>query len=254
MGVKRDAIIDFLNSIYKPEEWRDSSMNGIQVEGSEEVKGIALGVDACLELFEKAKENNLNFVIVHHGFYWGRVFPITSFWKKRFKFLLENDISLYACHLPMDANPTMGHNSTIAEKLGLLNVSPFGKYHGDFIGFSGELEKAEHIDSLKEKLSDLFDYGIRIFKFGKENVKTIAVVSGDAATEDILKECAEKGIDLFITGETNHVAYHVMKELGLNVAFCGHYATERFSLFELEKVLKEEFQIPVKFFEIPTGM
>ncbi len=254
MNAKRDNVIKFLNSIFKPEEWKDSSMNGLQVEGSDEVTGIALGVDACYDLFESAKKENMNFVIVHHGFFWGKVFPITSFWKKRFKFLLENDMSLYACHLPMDANPTMGHNSAIAEKLGLLNVMPFGEYHGNYIGFAGELDESVHIEKIKDKLADLFDYGVRIFKFGNENIKRIAIVSGDAATEDILKECAEKGIDLFVTGETNHVAYHVIKELGLNVAFCGHYATERFSLFELERVLKDEFQIPVKFFEIPTGM
>jgi len=254
MNAKRDNVIKFLNSIFKPEEWKDSSMNGLQVEGSDEVTGIALGVDACYDLFESAKKENMNFVIVHHGFFWGKVFPITSFWKKRFKFLLENDMSLYACHLPMDANPTMGHNSAISEKLGLLNVMPFGEYHGNYIGFAGELGESVHIEKIKDKLADLFDYGVRIFKFGNENIKKIGVVSGDAATEDILKECAEKGIDLFVTGETNHVAYHVIKELGLNVAFCGHYATERFSLFELERVLKDEFQIPVKFFEIPTGM
>ncbi|BBB31967.1 conserved hypothetical protein [Thermotomaculum hydrothermale] len=254
MGVERDKVIDFLNSVFKVEEWKDSSMNGLQVEGADEVSGIALGVDACLELFEKAKKENMNFVVVHHGFFWGKVFPISSFWKERFKFLLENDMSLYACHLPMDANPTLGHNATIANRLNLLNISPFGEYHGDYIGFSGEFENELNIEEVKEKLSNLFDYGVRIFKFGKESIKRVGVVSGDAATEDILKECADKNIDLFITGETNHVAYHIIKELKLNVAFCGHYATERFSLFELEKILEEEFNLPVKFFEIPTGM
>ena len=254
MGVPIKEVLDFLNEIYKPEEWKDASMNGLQVEGDKEVRGIALGVDACYELFEKARDNNLNFVVVHHGFFWGKVFPIASFWKKRFKFLLENEISLYACHLPMDANSSMGHNSVIAQRLNLKNLVPFGEYHGDFIGFAGELENTVSVDTFKNTLSDLFDYGIRVFKFGNQEVKKVAVVSGDAATEDILKECAEKGIDLFITGETNHVAYHIMKELGLNVAFCGHYATERFALFELEKKLKERFEIPVKFFEIPTGM
>ncbi len=254
MIVKSKEVINFLDSIYKPEEWKDSSMNGLQIEGDEKITGIALGVDACLELFEKAKENEMNFVIVHHGFYWGKVFPVTSFWRARFKFLLENNISLYACHLPMDANSTLGHNSAISEKLGLLNVEPFGEYHGNYIGFKGELKQPVKIDNIKDMLSDLFDYGVRIFKFGKESVKTIGIVSGDAATEDILKECANKGIDLFITGETNHVAYHIMKELKLNVAFCGHYSTERFALFKLEEILKKEFDIPVKFFEIPTGM
>ncbi len=250
----RDTIIEFLNGIYKIEEWSDSSMNGLQVEGDDNVTGIALGVDASLELFEKAKENNMNFVVVHHGFYWGKVFPVTSFWRRRFKFLLENNLSLYACHLPMDAHSTIGHNSTIAQNLGLLNVEPFGEYHGNFIGIKGELPQSVKIDEFKDSLADIFDYGVRIFKFGNESIKTIGIVSGDAVTEEILKECAKKGVDLFITGETNHVAYHIMKELKLNVAFCGHYSTERFALFKLEGILKEEFNIPVKFFEIPTGM
>ena len=254
MGVNLKDVVDFLNEIYKPEQFKDASMNGLQVEGSGEITGIALGVDACLELFEKAKAENMNFVVVHHGFYWGKVFPISSFWKKRFKFLLENDISLYACHLPMDADPVLGHNASISEKLGLLNTSPFGEYHGDYIGFCGELDGERDLDEFKNVLADLLDYGVRLFSYGNRKIKKIAVVSGDAATEDILKECKEKNIDLFITGETNHVAFHIIKELELNVAFCGHYATERFSLFRLEGLLKEKFGIPVKFFEIPTGM
>ncbi len=254
MGVDLYEIVDFLNETYKIEQFKDASMNGLQVEGDKEVTGIALGVDACLELFEKAYNEKMNFVVVHHGFFWGKVFPISSFWKKRFKFLLEKDISLYACHLPMDADSVLGHNATISEKLGLLDIAPFGEYHGDYIGFCGELDSDRDLDEFKNTLADLFDYGIRLFSYGNRKVKRVAVVSGDAATEDILKECKDKNIDLFITGETNHVAFHIIKELGLNVAFCGHYATERFSLFRLEKLLAEKFDIPVKFFEIPTGM
>ena len=66
----RDDVTAWLDSLFTPEKMADRSLNGLQVYGQDAVTGIALGVDACMELFNQAAELGTNYVIVHHGFLW----------------------------------------------------------------------------------------------------------------------------------------------------------------------------------------
>lgn len=251
---KRSEVVEFLNSLFEIENYEDASLNGLQVEGSEDVTGFCLGVDACSELIDKGIEKNLNFTIVHHGFFWGQQFPITGIWKNRLKKLLNNDVSLYACHLPMDASENYGHNSEMALKLGLKSITPFGNYKGKSIGFSGTLLNTISIDKITNILNETLQTKCKLLHCGKNTINKIGIVSGGGASESILTEAFNKNIDLFITGEIEHSVFHIIKEMNLNVVFAGHYETEKFSLLKLEKLLYEKFKLPSKFFYIPTEM
>jgi len=56
----------------------DSSLNGLQVEGSQRVSKITLAVDACDLSIKKAVKNRSDMIIVHHGLFWGGRVPITG--------------------------------------------------------------------------------------------------------------------------------------------------------------------------------
>ncbi len=251
---KQREITNYLLELFQPEKFHDSSLNGLQVTGSDEVTGICLGVDACRDLFAAAIEKKLNYIVVHHGFFWGTPFAISPMWGERYRALLNNGLSLFAVHLPMDANPEIGHNILIAKHLGLDRLSPFGHYKGIPIGFHGRFTRALPMDEVHARLTKQFGNGIHLLPFGKDLISTVGVVSGAAATSDILDEAARLKLDLFVTGETDHTAFHAVKELGLNVAFCGHYETEKTSLLTLKELLMERFNIPAEFISLPTGL
>ncbi len=250
----RTDVSTWLNNLFQPENYRDRSMNGLQVHGADDITGIALGVDACQALFDRAVELNCNYVVVHHGFFWGSPFPVTELWSRRYRSLLNNHISLYACHLPMDANPEVGHNILIAGDLDLQQIRPFGHYKGHLIGFCGELAEPALRSDMTARLMDQFGEGVRVLDFGSETIHRIAVVSGDPCDLEMLEEAVAAGIDLFVTGETDHASYHLIQELQLNVAFCGHYATETRALKHLAGQLAGAFPVPVHFVDIPTGL
>ncbi len=251
---KRNEITNYLLQTFQPEKFHDSSLNGLQVTGSDDVTGICLGVDACQDLFTAALEKNLNYIVVHHGFFWGSPFAISPMWGRRYQTLLNNGLSLFAVHLPMDANPEIGHNILISKHLGLDNLSPFGHYKGIPIGFQGRFTAPLPITEVRSRLVAQFGEGIHLLAFGKDTISTVGVVSGAAATPEILDEAARLGLDLFITGETDHAAFHAAREMGLNVAFCGHYETEKTSLLTLKELLQEKFDIPAEFVTLPTGL
>ena len=69
--MQRDKIIDFADRYLNSKNIKDASQNGLQFEGVPEVKKIAFGVSASLELIKEAAAWRADLIIVHHGLLWG---------------------------------------------------------------------------------------------------------------------------------------------------------------------------------------
>ena len=92
----------------------------------------------------------------------------------------------------------------------------------------------------------------KIIPGGKEICNRIGIVTGGAGGE--LKQAAAEGVDTFITGEGPHWTYALAEELGVNVFYGGHYATETFGVKALAAELANKFKLPWKFLDHPTGL
>ena len=64
-------LTEYLDTYLRAGEFHDYAPNGLQVEGTREVKHIVLGVSASLGLIDEAARRGADVVLVHHGF--GRV-------------------------------------------------------------------------------------------------------------------------------------------------------------------------------------
>ena len=80
----------------------------------------------------------------------------------------------------------------------------------------------------------------------------IGVVTGGAGGD--LKQAADEGVDTFITGEGPHWTFALAEELGVNVLYGGHYATETFGVKALAAELSKKFKLPWTFVDHPTGL
>ena len=245
-------ILSFLDTLLDSDKYDDTAVNGLQVEGKRDIKVLALGVSASLRLFQMAKKKSADAVLVHHGLLWqGHHLPrIRSIFKNRIKFLLENDMSLIAYHLPLDGQKKYGNNIMIAKKMGLKKLTSFAKHGHQNIGIIGKLSKAVSFSSIHEKISSIFGQVTAKYCFGSDKVQTIAIVSG-GAHKDFL-EAVQKGADLYITGEFGEPVQEIARETGKSFISCGHYLTERFGLQELEKALRKKFRIKTVFIDIPN--
>ncbi len=230
----------------------DSSLNGLQVEGSGEVHKVTLSVDACETAIRRAKNWGSQLLIVHHGIFWNKMEPVTGIMAKRIKLLLLNGISLYAAHLPLDCHPSLGNNARIASILGLKNTSPFGEYAGIEIGRCGTLAQAVSAKSFSAKLRKSFGTPVHSLLFGKKRIKKIGIISGGGAS--LLPAAAQSGCDALLTGETSHSSYHVARENKINLFCAGHYATETPGVKAVGSFLEEELDLKTRFADIPTGL
>ncbi|MEZ4548218.1 MAG: Nif3-like dinuclear metal center hexameric protein [Thermodesulfobacteriota bacterium] len=112
-------ITRFLDDYLRTGDIDDTSWNGLQLEGKEEVGKVAFAVDAGVETFEKAVDEKADMLIVHHGLFWTNRNPSISGWMlDRVKILFENGISLYCSHLPLDRHEEVGHNAQILSSSG----------------------------------------------------------------------------------------------------------------------------------------
>ncbi|EFW36872.1 Nif3-like dinuclear metal center hexameric protein [Treponema phagedenis] len=235
----------------------DPSQNGLQVDNSgKNITKVAFAVDACLETIMQARERGAGMLFVHHGLFWGSGIKITGAHYHRIKTLMDGDLALYAVHLPLDAHPEYGNNSGLAKRLQLQNLQPFGEWRGMKIGLQGHIasDSGKGID-IEEAVKRLFPSGEKpahVLPFGKKELCTAGIISGGAADE--IEQAIDSGLDLFITGEIEHVTYHTALENRITVIAGGHYQTETVGVGLVAKKLSEDFGIETFFIDVPTGM
>ena len=246
------AIVKHCDQLLRTEkiEDYDGAVNGLQAGNSGSVKRIAAAVDASLATVKLAIAAGANLLIVHHGLFWSPAQPWTGKKYELLRLLVENNLAVYSSHLPLDAHPRLGNNAQLCATLGLKNPRPFFVSHSQPIGFQSraKISRAE----LAAKLARATGAKPRIIPGGPEICRRIGVVTGGAGGD--LQLAADEGVDTFITGEGPHWTYALAEELGINVFYGGHYATETFGVKALAAHLSKQFKLPWMFIDHPTGL
>jgi len=226
--MKLSEIIKFLNELLHIDTFEDRSNNGLQVGGEKEVLKVGFAVDACLDTFKTAKENNCDLLITHHGISWGdNLRHVTGNNYQRIKYLVENNLALASYHLPLDAHMKYGNNIKLAELLKLRKVEPFD------VGVKGVLRQDMTAQELANFLNQKLNTKCEIIPHGKQLINTLTIISGSGSSR--LSSC---NTDCLLIGDLRYGADILAKEIGMNVIAAGHYETETLGLMAIMKLLK----------------
>ena len=243
----------------------DASANGLQVgpgdlsrterDSSPAVDHVAFAVDAAAATIEDAAAAGADLLVTHHGLVWGGLDRVTGREYENVAALVENDLSLYVSHLPLDGHQELGNAAGLADYLDLDadTREPFGSLGPVTIGQRGRASDAYGVAELRERLAGL-DPGGRapqVLDFGPDEIRDIAIVTGSGA--DWLGEAADAGVDALVTGEGKQQAYHEAREAGVHVFLAGHYATETFGVESLADLVSE-WGLATTVLEHPTGL
>ena len=197
-----------------------------------------------------AAEAGADGLLVHHGLLWGGLRPLVGPAYRRVAELIRRNIALYAAHLPLDRHPDVGNNAGLARLLGVTLRGEFGSYRGAPIGVWGELIASR--DDLSRALTATLHATPRLLPFGPEQVRRVGIVTG--AGGSLIPQAAAAGLDTFITGEGPHWTFFDAEELGINVFYAGHYATETVGVKALAEHVSRKYSIPWVFLDHPTGL
>jgi dinuclear metal center YbgI/SA1388 family protein len=251
-GVGLQSIVSFANDLLQVARIEDypAALNGLQLENRGIVSKIGAAVDASSPTIELAIGEEVDLLVVHHGLFWSGLAPITGPAYRRLAKAVEANLAIYSAHLPLDFHPEIGNNFLLAQALSLLPVAPFWFVKGRPQGCvsSASLELSELILRVERVL------GRKIWccPAGPPRTRRIGIVTGGAGGH--IAEVAAEGIDTFLTGEGPHHTFALAEELGINLLYGGHYATETFGIRALATRLSERFGLPWTFLDHPSQL
>lgn len=230
-------------------EFKDYCPNGLQVDADTPITKIVTGVTACQALIDKAVELNAQAILVHHGYFWKNEPEVLTGMKgKRIRTLLQNNISLLAYHLPLDAHSTLGNNAGLAKALDLNIIEAL---------FPDEKHPVGNVAICQPILADEFAQKIakalnrsptHIASEPNKLIKSVGLCTGGA--QDMITQAAKMGCDAFISGEISERTTHLARELGIDYFACGHHATETFGVKDLGEHLAQKYGFEVVFVDI----
>ncbi len=248
-----DEIIGFLDEELSIASVPDypGAWNGLQLENNGEVRKIATAVDASLPVIEKAIAAQAELLIVHHGMFWQGVQQIVNSQYKKLKVAMDANLAIYSAHIPLDVHPVLGNNACLVREIELEGVRSYHSWKGIELGLAGTVncDYDELLRRIKQAVgSDIHHCPGKV----SHDPGKIGVITGGAGSE--IQAMHAQGIETFITGEGPHWSYSLAEELGVNLIYAGHYASETFGVRELGGFLHKKYQIEVEFIDHPTGL
>ena len=247
------SLVSTMNSLLRTGEINDypGAVNGLQIENSGVVTRIVAAVDACEEVIRESSRVPGTLLLVHHGLFWNGVQTLTGAHYRKIKAALDGDLALYSSHLPLDLHPSLGNNILLAKALGLTKIKPALEMKGQSVGVIGKVSEMKREDFAK-LLSGTVGGDVNLAPGGPKIIKTVLVVTGGAGSE--VARAAALGVDAFVTGEGPHWSYTAAEELGVNLFYGGHYATETFGVKALASFVANQACLPWSFLDHPTGL
>lgn len=257
----------YLYNLYKFSDFEDYCVNGLVVEGKSNVDKIGFGVSFNASFLEKAIISGCDAVVVHHGIFQKRFFTLKGIEKDRIIKLLNNDISLFGIHLPMDAHPEVGHNALLLKEIGCEIIEPlkwgfFGrnKKKASLENIINTLHTFIHPDGFRSGDQEVFDDefnlskrdGFMILGNGPAIPEKIFMASGGST--DLYEEAVAMGADTFICGEIKEHIPAISLETKTNFINLGHYYSERPGILTLMNLIGQKFDVKTEFIEIPNSV
>lgn len=247
-----DAICSFLDGFLRIKDVEDypNALNGLQLENDGHVSRIGAAVDASEAVIEMAAADQVDLLFVHHGLFWGGLMRLAGPQFRKLKRTISSNIAIYSAHLPLDLHPQIGNNMLLARRLELGQPEPFFMVKGQNLGYaiSAEIERDELLSRLKTVLSR----ELWVCLAGPQQVRRLGIVTGGAGSQ--VEKAAAEGVDTFITGEGPHHTFSLAEELGINLIYGGHYATETLGVRALAEFTATKFGIPWTFLDHPSGL
>ena len=248
----RDEIVAFCDELLEVEAFTDYGPNGLQVPGAREVRKVATGVSAHLELLRRAAESGAQLLLAHHGLFWDfHPRALSEQMAARLRIALDAELSVAGYHLPLDAHPEVGNNALLAGALGFApQATPFGEVKGRPVGAVAARDEPLAAAELFAEVERVTGREPLVFDAGPERVSRIAVVTGAGASQ--VHEAIAAGVDALVTGEPAEHAMADAREGGIHFIAAGHYATETFGIRRLGELVAERFGIAHEFIDVPN--
>ena len=211
------------------------------------VRKIGWAVDADLASIRRAGKQKVDFLVVHHGIFWGDSALDRKIRASRIREAKRLGVAIYSSHLPLDAHPEIGNSTGLLRFLGLDRAKrkPFGLAMGREIGWKVEggrwkrgylVQKCKNLKlAWPRRSAALQSTRLLVVAAGPRICRKIGIVTGGFGDLD---QVVKAGLDTLITGEADYPTEVKARELGINLILAGHRETETFGVECLARRMK----------------
>jgi dinuclear metal center YbgI/SA1388 family protein len=246
--VQLNDLVRYCDELLLAAKFSDYVPNGLQVEGRSQITTLVTGVTASQALIDAAVAANADALLVHHGFFWkGESAVVTGLKRRRLGALIENNISLIAYHLPLDAHSELGNNAQLARVLNLTVEGRFGR-GSDELAMYGALPHSMSVNEFTHYLGDRLGREPLHLAGSGDEITRVAWCSG--AAQGYIEAASALGVQAFISGEVSEQTTHIAHESGIHYFAAGHHATERYGVQALGDHLAQQFSLQHEFIDI----
>lgn len=233
--IKTGDLLRIVNSAIPEPLAKDWDNSGMQVGSLDwEAKGIIISLDADIPMLEKAREVGANIAITHHPLLFNPIkqLDLGTPVGKVMAQAIRDQVFIYSAHTNLDIMEG-GVNDTLAKKINLLNIRPLAD-----MGRIGELPGDETLEGLITRVKKDFSIPyLTVVGRPERRIKKVAVCGGSGGS--LVKEAAENGADLLITGDVKYHAARDAESYGIAVMDIGHFSSEALILPVLASLIKD---------------
>ncbi len=207
------------------------------------VSKFAVAVNTSLTTIVGAAKSGANLLVVHHT-----TWPSIDLHLRDEKLaaLRAAGLSLYGAHASLDGADGLGNGWVLAELLGIAVDGTFGDFavgHAGVIGACGG-GFGELIQRTSRELRVEVEAHQHAKAFGR-----VAIMTGAGGMTTDLDAARRAGADTYITGEGSMYTRMFAKEIGMNLVFGTHQATEAPGIRALGQRLGDHAGIPWQFID-----
>ena len=212
----------FLSAFLLANAFRDDQ-NGVYRASSRAVERLGMALEPWPGISDWVAQRKLDALFLHRPWNLGR---------------LPKDVGVLAYHYAFDERLTTGYNPLLAEALEFSEVDVLGYKEGRPLGMIADVPRAS-VHAFRTRVEAEFGGLVGVYGVNAGEVMRACVVG--AMRPALVCEAAERGAQVYLTGQFRRGAAQAVAETGMSVLEVGHQRSEVWGLRTLAAVLRRQF-------------
>lgn len=238
-----DTITHFLWNEFHTDRYPETEQGGIYHATSRPIQRIGLALEPFPGVSAWVQETQIDALWLHRP------------WKLDLADF-PADVGIFFNHLSFDETLTIGYNTYLASRLGAMGTpEPLG--YKQVTNEAGVLLPQRPIGMLTDVAEHEFDYWLAMVKqefggydraeTGRDStgwqVENCRVAVVGAMTDELVREAANRGANLYLTGAYRKPAQQAVDETGIAVVAVGHRRSEEWGMQALADILQKRWPV-----------
>ena len=237
-----------LNDLFEPNKFTDICSNGIMVQGNPQIQKICFAVSPSVDVITKTAAVGGNVLIVHHNLFRHKepIFFIGPLYNK-IQLLIQNGISLFVFHMPLDSSVEFGHSFVAAQLLNwpIIDVLTMPGNSSSILGVIVQPLNSQP-EIIEKTLNSLYARPPHAkYTYEDISINRLAIIPGGG--HKFIQTALNHGAEAVVTGTSDDSIWDTISFYNMSFWAYGHVPTEICGMHKLYQYITDTIHIPTEF-------